>query len=141
MSAVDQELIRRKLGQLENYLKKLERFRSLDRNAYVSNDDNYGLAEHWLQLAIEATLDVCRALVLGLDLKMPDEAQNLFTLLRDAKVLTPEFVERNQSMVGFCNLLVHEYAEVDHSKTYDYLQEHTDDLSDFIEQIKQYMAS
>ena len=141
MSAIDQELIRRKLWQLENYLKKLERFRTLDQAAYVTSDDNYGLAKHWLQLAIEATLDVCRSLVLGLELKMPDEAQNLLTLLRDAKVLTTEFVERNQSMVGFRNLLVHEYAEVDHAKTYDYLQEHTDDLRDFIQQIKEYLAS
>ena len=54
-------------------------------------------------------------------------------------VLTPEFSNRNAPMVGFRNVLVHVYAEVDHVKTYEYLQEHLVDFDEFIRQVSQYL--
>lgn len=42
-------------------------------------------------------------------------------------------------MIGFRNLLVHEYEAVDPSRVYQYLQDNLNDFDRFFEQIAQYL--
>ena len=139
MSTIDRELIHRKLEELRDYRQKLDEFHALNRTAFLVDHHHYGLAEHYLQHAIEATLDTCRHLGLSLDLKTTDDAHELLLQLASHGVLTKDFAARNASMVGFRNVLVHVYAEVDHAKTYDYLQEHLVDFDEFIRQVSRYL--
>lgn len=141
MSTVDRELIHRKLEELRDYRQKLNEFHVLDRATFLGDHHNYGLAEHYLQHAIEATLDVCRHLGLTLELKTTDDAHELFRQLATHGVLTEDFSKRNASMVGFRNVLVHEYVEVDHAKVYEYLQTHLTDFDEFIRQVSRYLVT
>lgn len=139
MTVIDKKLIHRKLKALQNYLSRLEKIRGLDYEAFLSDDRNYALAEHYLQLSVETVLDVCRHLVVALELKTPDDSHGLLPELGKAGILSKKFVERNLQMPGFRNRLVHVYEDIDHEKTYGYLQEHLDDLKDFTRQISQYL--
>lgn len=140
MSNLDKELIQNKMEGLRDYLQKLEEFRGMEKPVYLSDHHHYGLAEHYMQQAIEIILDICRNFVIAMELKTPDDPHGLFSLLQKQKILTMDFAERNAKMVGFRNRLVHEYAEIDHEKTYDYLQEHLKDLGDFMKQVSEYLA-
>lgn len=139
MSKLDKELITKKLQELLSYINKLEEFRSLDESTFVQDHHNYGLAEHYMQQSIEVILDIARHFVLALDLKMPDEPHGLLPLLSQKKVLTEDFVQRNEKISGFRNRLVHAYDEIDHEKTYKYLQEHLTDFQDFSKQVSSYL--
>ena len=139
MSTVDRELIHRKLEDLRDYRQKLEELRGIDRATYANDHHHYVLAESLLQHAIETTLDVCRHLGLSLGLKTSDDAHELFIQLVKSDVLTKEFAERNASMVGLRNLLVHEYAAVDHQRIYGYMQEHLADFDEFVRQVSQFL--
>ena len=139
MSAIDKELVRRKLEELRECLRKLAEFRGMDKTIFVSDYHQYGLAEHFLQLAIELILDVCRHMVIALQLRAPDDAHGLFPLLEQNRILSADFVQKNIHMPGFRNRLVHGYADIDHEKAYEYLQMHLDDFEDFIQQISKYL--
>ena len=52
------EVIRRRLDQLGRYLEILDHYRGYDLASFTSDPERYGSAERFLQLAIEATLDV-----------------------------------------------------------------------------------
>ena len=140
MSNIDRELIHRQLEELRDYRQKLDEFYVLDRETFLGDHHRYGLAEHYLQHAIEATLDVCRHLGLALGLKTTDDAHELLRQLAGKGVLTKDFAESNAPMVGFRNVLVHEYATVDHAKVYEYLHEHIRDFDEFIRQVSQYLV-
>jgi len=52
------EIIRRRLQRFGEYLTILERFQRYDLEAFLSDPEHYGSAERFLQLAIEASLDM-----------------------------------------------------------------------------------
>ena len=141
MTEVDNELINKKLADLRDYLHKLEEFIPMDKKTFTADHHHYGLAEHYLQAAIEAVLDVCRHLVVARELSMPDDAHGLFSLLVKQKVLTNTFAGRNEKMPGFRNRLVHSYSEIDHEKTFAYLQEHLPDFQVFISQVSRFLIN
>lgn len=132
MGQVDKKQITKKLQELNDYLQKLEEFRRLDLETYVSDYHHYGLAEHYLQLAVETILDICRSIVISSELKIPDDSHGLLPLLAEKDVLSKNFAERNAQMPGFRNRLVHNYEAIDHAKTYEYLQDHFVDLQEFM---------
>ena len=139
MIKTDNEAIIKKIEELRDSLQKLQEFHEMDKNAYISDYHNYGLAEHYMQQALEKVLDISRHLVLSLEFKMPDDSHNLFSLLAKAKILSAEFVKRNTKLAGFRNRLVHDYDEIDHQKTYEYLRAHMEDLRNFIKQVSKYI--
>jgi len=51
------EVIRKRLGKLEEYLQILSRIREYDREEFLSDPEHYGSAERFLQLAIESIND------------------------------------------------------------------------------------
>ena len=127
------------LELLEDYCKSLQWWLNFDLTAYVSDDRNCGLAEHYMQLAIEVVLDVCRHLVIALELKTPSDSAGLLPALEKAGLLSAEFVKRNNGMAGFRNRLVPVYESIDHELTYDFLQKPLADFQEFIRQISQFV--
>ncbi len=77
--------------------------------------------------------------MINLEIKIPNDSHELLSLLANEKVLTKEFARRNLKMPGFRNRLVHQYDDVDHVKTYKYLQEHFSDLQEFINQVSRFL--
>ena len=138
MSELDKELLRRKLEYLREYLDKLKEFSSMQEAVFLGDHHNYGLAEHYLQQSIEVILDICRHIVIALELKTPEDSRALFGLLAGAGVLPTEFAQNNSNMSGFRNRLVHEYAEIDHKKVYEYLINYFPELEKFITIVSSY---
>ncbi len=139
MSDIDKELIRRKLESLREYIQRLEELKALNKQNFLGDHHNFGLAEHYLQLSIEIVLDVCRHLVVALNIKTPEDSRGLFQILAEQNILTGKFSEKNKNMAGFRNRLVHEYSEVDHGRVYTYLQNYFGEFEIFIVEISRYL--
>lgn len=139
MAPVDTTIIRRKGEELEKYVTYLREFEGMPLEKFVSDHHTFGLAEHYLEHAIEGTLDIARTLVAGLDLPMPDEAHELFARLTDAGIVPQAFSAEHQAMVGLRNRLVHEYATVDHARVHAYIQQHLDAFGEFLDYVRQYV--
>lgn len=139
MSPVDETIFRRKGEQLRQYVRHLEEYRGMPRDTFLGDHHHFGLAEHYLEHAIETTLDIARSLVTGLDLPMPDEARELFASLTQTGVLPASFSEEHQAMVGLRNRLVHEYATIDHGRVHTYIQEHLDVFEEFLRLVQTFL--
>ena len=99
-----------------------------DERHFVSDPLVYGNAERYLQLAIQAVLDVSNHIVADMNLNLPADNKELFELLARRKVLSVRLSRKLAPMAGFRNLLVHEYMEIDRHRVYATLK---DDLGDF----------
>ena len=91
--------------------------------------------ERLLQVAIEAVVDVCHRLVLGLRLGLPAEENDLFQKLARAAVLSGSMEAKLKEMRGFRNILVHEYAHVDDRLVFDAIQERLEDFDAFKQEV------
>jgi uncharacterized protein YutE (UPF0331/DUF86 family) len=62
-----------------------------------------------------------------------------FERLREIHVLPPEVSEKMKKAVGFRNIAVHNYDEININITYTIAKEHTQDFIEYIKQIYTYL--
>lgn len=126
---VDRHVVQARIGKIREYVALLRRIRSTaDEATFVSDPLVYGNAERYLQLAIQAVLDVSNHIVADMDSRLPSDNKELFELLAARKILPVRLAKKLVSMAGFRNILVHEYLEIDRHRVYQALRA---DLADF----------
>jgi uncharacterized protein YutE (UPF0331/DUF86 family) len=99
--------------------------REIGKNAkddYVNNPLIHGTGERYLHLAAECALDIGNHIVSDQGLGSPGSYREIFFLLGEASVLTPELTNKMQELAGLRNILVHDYSRIDHAITYDVIQ-------------------
>jgi uncharacterized protein YutE (UPF0331/DUF86 family) len=83
-----------------------------------------------LQRACEAAIDLAMHVVRTRRLGIPQESRDAFVLLRDAGVIEPDLVSRMLGMVGFRNIAVHDYRQLDLVIVRAIITERLDDFLD-----------
>ena len=133
---VDRYVVRARIAKIREYVALLRKIRSLADEAHFIKDPLiYGNAERYLQLAIQAVLDISNHIVADLNLSLPADSKELFDLLAAHKLLPPALSKKLVSMAGFRNVLVHEYLEIDRRRVYRVLSEDLGDFEKFIKAV------
>jgi uncharacterized protein YutE (UPF0331/DUF86 family) len=118
------------LRRLEQLLAVLEEVREQGRGRLMDDVRVQLQTEHALQIAIQICIDVGIHIAGERALRPPEDYRGVFASLAEAGVLGKDLAARLGDAAGLRNLLVHEYAEVDHGKLWDALDE-LDDLRAF----------
>lgn len=66
-----------------------------------------------LQRISELAIDIANYLIKKKKLGLPQDSANTFVLLQRAGLISEEMLKQMQGMVGFRNVLVHEYKKLD----------------------------
>jgi len=125
----DPELLSKKLAFIETCVAELRRL--ADPDAIGTDLRERRFVEHTLQIAIQAALDVASHIVSDERLGEPSTNRELFDLLTRSGWLNTESAGNLGNMVGFRNILVHGYSDVDIAVVRDVLDNHLDDLLEF----------
>lgn len=122
------EILRRRLEKLREYLHILEDLSRASESEFLADPRLYGSAERFLQLAIEALLDMGAHVVAEMGLGKTEAYRDIPRALEAAGLLPSELARRWEKLVGFRNILVHEYVDLDRRSVYRILQEELADL-------------
>jgi uncharacterized protein YutE (UPF0331/DUF86 family) len=122
------EILQRRLRKLEEYLAILRRLQRYSYDEFVADPERYGSAERFLQLAIEALLDMGNHVIADLDLGTVQWYSDIPTILAERGGLSPELRDRWIRMIGFRNTPVHEYLDLDRRIVHEVLQHGLGDL-------------
>lgn len=125
---VNPNVLHRRLEKLDEYLGYLEEAQRYSFREFVEDPERRGSVERYLHLAIEALTDMANHVVADDDLGSVEQARDLPPLLAEHGYLEEPLVSRWQDMIGFRNVLVHEYTDIDPEQVYDVLQHQLDDL-------------
>jgi uncharacterized protein YutE (UPF0331/DUF86 family) len=128
---VDRDLVRRRLSLLDTYLEQLAPYRDIDRSAYEQDWKTQRVVERTLHLAIETCMDVADHIVADRRLRVPDTGAESFEILAEAQLIPLPLGRALALMVGFRNILVHDYARLDVSIVLRVLREDLRDLERF----------
>ena len=82
-----------------------------------------------LQRACEASIDLAMHIVRMRRLGVPEDSRGAFELLQSGHVLDYELAERMKHMVGFRNIAVHDYTNLNLAIVHAIITEH---LSEFL---------
>lgn len=128
---VDRELILRRLVNLEAYLEQLTPYRDLELDAYRRDWKTQRIVERTLHLAIEICMDVADHIVADRRLRVPETGAESFEILADADLLPKDLGRALALMVGFLNILVHDYTKLDPTIVIRVLRTDLEDLDRF----------
>lgn len=133
VSVVDRFVVTARITKIREYVALLRKIRGLaDERRFVSDPLIYGNAERYLQLAIQAVLDISHHIVADRNLPLPADSKSLFDLLARQKVVSKKLAVKLTAMAGFRNILVHEYLEIDRRRVYRALTTELRDFESFI---------
>jgi uncharacterized protein YutE (UPF0331/DUF86 family) len=131
---IDSDLVAKKLALIETCVQQL---RTMARPEDLRTDiREQRFVEHTLQVAIQAALDVASHIVSDERLGEPETNRELFDLLVRAGRLPEGLGSSLRDMVGFRNVLVHGYQDVDLGIVEDVLAHHLDDLLAFVAAVR-----
>lgn len=113
MPAVDRERVTRRLLALHESLRDLERPEAADAARLSTDRVLRAAVERWLQIAVEACVDLAYERIAAEGWTPPDHARGAFLVLAGHGVLPVELATRLGSAAGLRNVLVHDYVSVD----------------------------
>jgi uncharacterized protein YutE (UPF0331/DUF86 family) len=128
---VDRRKLSSRLSALESYLAELRSFRDISREQFTQEPALHHLAERYLHLACEAVLDIAQHVIADRGYPQASSYRNAIEVLEEEGLIDEGLSERLQRWMGFRNILVHLYLEIDHSRVYDAIQEDLGDLEAF----------
>ena len=125
----DPELVAKKLAFIETCVAELRRLANPEIIETDIREERF--VEHTLQIAIQAALDVASHIVSDERMGEPRTNRELFDLLARNGWLEESDAALLGNMVGFRNILVHGYGDVDLSVVRDVLENRLDELLQF----------
>ena len=129
----DLALVAKKLARIEACLHDLGRVSPASIETDIVHER---FVEHTLQLAIQAALDVASHIVSDDHLGDASSNHRLFDLLAQNGWIAPTLVVPMHRIVGFRNVLVHEYDDVDVAIVRKVVEHHVGDLQVFVDAIR-----
>ena len=127
-----------KLRQYPNYLKELQKSSFED---FVSDFKITGAVERYLQVSVECMIDTGNEIISSLQLQRPERYRDIPYILARSGVIPRQFADTMASMIGFRNLLVHDYATINLKLVYEFLQTKLTDFEEFIRYIVEWLKT
>jgi len=128
----NQSVIENKISAIRKYLNILERYKKYSRQEIEQDVDIRGAVERYLYLATQATIDLAEAVIAYRRYRKPTTMTDAFYILNEEGVIPNELTEKMVGMVGFRNVVAHDYDRINYDITYDILQNGLKDIEEFI---------
>ena len=118
---VDAERLQAILDRIVQRLAILDEYAAEPRDEVLADRRSMGDCKYTFQTAIEACLDAAMHVVASEQLGVTDTSGQAFQRLVDAGLLPADLGDTMVAAVGFRNVLVHGYADVDDGRVLDHL--------------------
>jgi uncharacterized protein YutE (UPF0331/DUF86 family) len=138
---INTEVIETRLAMLAGRLNDLTALRTTTWAQYAENRILRGYVERTLQVCVQICLDVAGHLVAELGLRPPADSRDVFAILNEEGIVPDDLLAELTNMVGFRNLIVHDYARIDDQLVYSIMQDHVDDFTRFAAAVTTFLAS
>lgn len=132
---VDEERVSRLISRVRDDIAALRATKQAHAASDLTKDSTaLDALKYRFVTAIEGCVRVAQHLLASEGWAVPETNADAFRQLAKYDVLDPRIAETMARAVGFRNVLVHEYADVDDERVVAHL-DHLDDLEDFARQV------
>ena len=135
---VNQSIVKAKITHIENNLQRLKEKQNISLSELKKNQDLQDIILHNLQLSIQGCIDIASHIISDQGWAVPDTMAGLFDTLVKHTIIPAELNVKLKNMVGFRNIIIHEYEVIDLNKVHKVLIHDIKDIYAFIKQICNY---
>ncbi|MFH1847567.1 MAG: DUF86 domain-containing protein [Candidatus Omnitrophota bacterium] len=136
---VNRDVVIAKITNIKKNLDRLSEKQSLDLNVFLEDRDSQDIVLFNIQTAIQGCIDIAAHIISDNDWGVPGSLAGLFDVIRAKGVIKDSTADIMRTMVGFRNLIVHEYAGLDMDKVYSILKSRLGDFNIFLREISDYI--
>jgi len=129
-AGIDADVVEARLRELSRRLKRVAAKKPASLRQLTQDEDLQDIVSRNLELAIQICIDVAAHLC-GAYGVVPVSSGEAFSALADQRLIPRALAQRLRRAVGFRNVLVHEYAEVDWKIVLRVIERDTKDLAAF----------
>ena len=124
-------ILNKKVG-IERCIQQIESYYHMETGLPFAEDNlRQDAVAMNLQRAAELTIDIANHLIKTRKLGLPRDSRESFFLLEQAGLIDTEMTKKLQGMVGFRNILVHEYQKMDMNIMVEVIEHRIRDLLAF----------
>ena len=128
---MDREVIEQKLESLRRCLQRVAEKCPSDSDTLGRDPDLQDIVTLNLSRAVQLCVDLGAHLIADLDVSPPDTMGQTFDVLAHADVISEPLAQQLKRAVGFRNIAVHHYEEIDWTIVHDIALHHLSDFSEF----------
>jgi uncharacterized protein YutE (UPF0331/DUF86 family) len=137
---MDRDIIMRKLDSLTRCVGRIEQKRPHTLEQLIDDIDIQDILSINLERAVQVSVDIGAHLIAGLSVPPPKTMGEVFAILVDEKMIPEDTGIALRKAVGFRNLSVHAYDQVDWKRVFDIVHVHLDNFRKFADAIAKIMA-
>jgi uncharacterized protein YutE (UPF0331/DUF86 family) len=124
--------IENKISSARKYSAILRRYKGFSKEKIQNHIDIRGAVERYLYLEAQAAIDLAEAVIAHNDFRKPTTMSEAFYILNEEKIISGKLTEKLVRMVGFRNVLAHDYEDIDYDIVYGVLHEGLNDIEAFL---------
>ena len=128
---MDREVVEQKLESLRRCLQRIETKCPAEANTLLTDYDLQDIVSLNLSRAVQLCVDIGAHLISGMDVPPPDTMGQTFDRLEQAGTLTTTLALNLKKAVGFRNIAVHNYDDINWHIVHSIVKNHLADFSGF----------
>ena len=129
------KVIENKKSSIQKYLKILQRYKKYSKQEIEGDIDIKAAVERYLYLAIQSTVDLAESIIAYKNFRKPTTMTEAFYILSEERFISDRLTNELAKMVGFRNVIAHDYEKIDYDIVYDVLQNKLKDIEIFMKEI------
>jgi uncharacterized protein YutE (UPF0331/DUF86 family) len=111
------------------------------RDEFTSDYHLFGLAERYLQVAIDSCLRLCNVLISALGLRRPEGFHELLSIIAAQHLIPQTLAYRLEVLANFRDALVHDPTGLDRDILYDHIRQRLEDVESFATAVEERLAA
>jgi uncharacterized protein YutE (UPF0331/DUF86 family) len=132
---VNPSLITKRAEEIEKHLQRIRPFASLSYEAFLRDSVAQDVVEYNLFQIVNHLIDIFQHTVVDEEYGFPETAYEAAQILFKKEILSQEDVEIFKQMVGFRNVVGHDYINVDKETVYNILTQGEKDVRALVTRI------
>jgi len=128
---VDKNLVLKKIKELQQRQVEIEEFKSITIDQYKKDWKIQRIVERTLQIMIEICIDISNHIISDNKYRIPQNNAESFEILFENNIINKKLKDTMKKMVGFRNIIVHEYFEIDPEIVVNILKSKLNDFKKF----------
>ncbi len=138
--AVDDVYVRARLSRLREYVRLLADLRPIERDKFRADPKLYGLAQWYLQQAVELLFGTGAYLVMALALPKPEAYHDILDALAGRGIIDKTLAYRLEAIADLRNLLAYDREGTDIGEVYGLIQDRVSDLAAFADEVERFIG-
>lgn len=130
-----------RLEKLREFVSILRTLKGTTAKELIEDVDKRAKAERFLQLAIEACVDIAEGLIVDQRLPAPADSAEAIEILGKEKIIDSIFAKDFAKAVGLRNILVHDYIDIDYEEVADKINNRLGDFDRFAQEVANFLTS